>query len=141
MNLNRIRRSTTDSDDLLCAQVESYVHWRAQSRLVAESYRAWRRAETKERNFAFARYVAALDREEVAAGDYRRMLELVDQRWRRPRSAPGLRARWLRVMPSRRRRAGTKSLGASGDEQRPRRPRPRAVPKPPRKAHRTAGVG
>jgi hypothetical protein len=79
MNLNRIRRSRTDSDDLFCAQVESYVHWRAQSGLVAESYRAWRGAETRKRNVAFARYVAALDREELAAGDYRRVLELVEQ--------------------------------------------------------------
>jgi hypothetical protein len=79
MNLMRIRRNTTHSDDLLCDQMESYVNWRAESRLVAESYRAWRHAETKERRFAFARYVAALDREELAAGDYRRTLELVDQ--------------------------------------------------------------
>ena len=55
------------------------MNWRVQSRLVADSYRAWRRAETKERTFAFARYVAALDREELAAGDYRRALRLVDQ--------------------------------------------------------------
>ena len=78
MNLNRNRRNTTHSD-LLVAQIESYVKWRSQSRLVADSYRAWRRAETQERKFAFARYVAALDCEELAAGQYRRTLELVDQ--------------------------------------------------------------
>jgi hypothetical protein len=77
MNLNRIRRR--QPGDLLCAQMESYVNWHAQSRLVAESYRAWRRAGTKERKFAFARYVAALDREELAASDYRRTLELVER--------------------------------------------------------------
>jgi hypothetical protein len=79
MNLKRIRPNTARPGDLLCAQMESYVNWRAQSRLVAESYRAWRRAETKERRLTFARYAAALDREELAAGDYRRTLELVDQ--------------------------------------------------------------
>ena len=79
MKLKRIRRNANHSDELLCAQVESYVNWRAQSRLVAESYRVWRRAATRERRFAFARYVAALEREELAAGDYRRTLELVDQ--------------------------------------------------------------
>jgi hypothetical protein len=141
MNLNRIRRSTIDSDDLLCARVESYVHWRAQTRLVAESYRAWRRAETKERNFAFARYVSALDREELAAGEYRRMLELLDRRGNALARSLGSERGWLPAMPSRKRRAGTKILGGSGDERRPRRPRPRAVPKPPRKAHGTAGVG
>jgi hypothetical protein len=76
MNLNRIRRNLTPAEDLLCAQLESYVNWRAQTRSVAESYRAWRRAESDERQSAFARYVAALDREELAAGAYRRTLEL-----------------------------------------------------------------
>jgi hypothetical protein len=78
MNLNQIRRNTTHSD-LLVAQIESYVNWRSQSHLVAESYRSWRRADTKERKFAFARYVAALDCEELAAGRYRRTLEPVEQ--------------------------------------------------------------
>ena len=59
--------------------MESYVNWHAHRRLVAECYRAWRGAGAKERRFAFARYVAALDQEELAAGDYRRALELVDQ--------------------------------------------------------------
>ena len=79
MKLKRIRRSADLPGEVLCAQMESYVNWRAQSRLVAESYRVWRRAERKERQSAFARYVAALDREETAAGDYRRTLRLVDQ--------------------------------------------------------------
>jgi hypothetical protein len=79
MNLKRIHPNTTRPGDLLCAQLESYVNWRAQSRLVTESYRAWRRAETTERNRAFARYLAALDREEFAAGVYRRALEPIDQ--------------------------------------------------------------
>jgi hypothetical protein len=79
MKLKTLRRNTTSSDELLCAQVESYVTWHAHSRLVAESYRAWRRAGVNERRIAFARYVAALDLEELAAGDYRRALELVNQ--------------------------------------------------------------
>jgi hypothetical protein len=78
MNLKRSRRTATHPDDLLYAQMESYMNWRAQSRSVTDCYRAWRRAETEERTFAFARYVAALDREELAAGDYRRTLELVE---------------------------------------------------------------
>jgi hypothetical protein len=79
MNLRRTRRDETHHEDLLYVQMESYMNWRAQTRSVAESYRAWRRAETKERKVAFARYVAALDREELAAGDYQRTLELVNQ--------------------------------------------------------------
>jgi polysaccharide pyruvyl transferase WcaK-like protein len=77
MKLKTLRRKTTHPAALLCAQVESYVNWHAQSQVVAESYRAWKRAGAKERRIAFARYVAALDREEVAARDYRRTLEPV----------------------------------------------------------------
>jgi hypothetical protein len=77
MKLKTLRRNPTRSGELLCAQVESYVNWHAQSQVVAESYRAWKRAGAKERRLAFARYVTALDREELAAGDYRRTLELV----------------------------------------------------------------
>jgi hypothetical protein len=77
MNLNRSRRNHTS--ELLCAQLESYVSWRAQSRDVAESYRAWIGADTHERTVAFARYNAALDREELAALDYRRTLDLVGE--------------------------------------------------------------
>jgi hypothetical protein len=80
MKLKTLRRSTTRPNDLLCAQVESYVNWHAHSRLVAESYRAWKRAGAKERRGAFARYAAALDREELAAGNYRRALELAKKR-------------------------------------------------------------
>jgi hypothetical protein len=78
MKLKTLRRNPTRPGELLCAQAESYVNWHAHSQVVAESYRAWKRAGAKERRIAFARYVAALDREEVAAGDYRRTLELAN---------------------------------------------------------------
>jgi hypothetical protein len=79
MNLKRTRRDETLPEDLVYVQMASHMAWRAQTRPVAECYRAWRRAETKERRFAFARYVAALDREERPAGDYQRTLELASQ--------------------------------------------------------------
>jgi hypothetical protein len=66
-------------DDLLYAQLERYVNWRAETRSVAESYEAFRRAESHERAIAFARYVDALDREELAAGYYRRALGVDDR--------------------------------------------------------------
>ncbi len=77
MKLKRSTRQTTTSVELLDTQMESYMKWRAQSRRVAESYRNWKCAIGGERAVAFARYRAALDREELAAGDYRRALELV----------------------------------------------------------------
>jgi hypothetical protein len=61
----------------LDAQMESYMTWRAQSRRVADSYRSWKCAPGGERAIAFTRYMAALDREELAAGEYRRTLEPV----------------------------------------------------------------
>ena len=79
MKLRTSSRRTTHRLDLLDAQLESYVNWRAESRSVAESYRKWRHATDTQRRIAFDRYVAALDREEVAAGDYRRATELVHE--------------------------------------------------------------
>jgi hypothetical protein len=77
MKLKTLRRNTTRPGELLCAQAESYVNWHAQNQVVAEAYRAWKRAAAEERRIAFARYLAALDREELAAYDYRRTLEPV----------------------------------------------------------------
>ena len=76
----RLRRPIHAADprlDLLDAQLESYMNWRCETRFVAESYRRWRFAPSYQRAVAFERYVAALDREELAAGDYRRTTELV----------------------------------------------------------------
>lgn len=77
MTLRRPTRRVDRRLELLDAQLESYMNWRTETRFVAESYRKWRRAPTYQRAVAFERYVAALDREELAAGDYRRATELV----------------------------------------------------------------
>jgi hypothetical protein len=77
MKLKRSIRQTVTPVELLDAQMENYMKWRAQSSRVAESYRNWKCAPSSERAIAFTRYLAALDREELAAGDYRRALELL----------------------------------------------------------------
>jgi hypothetical protein len=64
-----------DRLDLLDATMESYVNWRDESRAVAECYRTWSLAVGRERDAAFDRYVAALDREEHAACGYRRLVD------------------------------------------------------------------
>jgi hypothetical protein len=74
MKLKRSTRQTVTRIDALDAQMDSYLRWRAQSRRVVESYRTWERASESERELAFTRYLAALDREEFAARDYRRTL-------------------------------------------------------------------
>ena len=79
MKLWSSSRRTIHRLDLLDAELESYVNWRAESRSVTDSYRRWRHATGYQRRVAFSRYVAALDREEVAAGDYRRATELVHE--------------------------------------------------------------
>jgi hypothetical protein len=76
MNLKRSPHRGTGRLELLDATLESYMNWRDKSRAVAESYRSWSVAVGSERDVAFDRYVAALDREEHAACGYRRLLEL-----------------------------------------------------------------
>jgi len=75
MNLKRPTRYRQRRLELLDMLEDSYVQWRDESRAVAESYRTWHSAAGSERDVAFDRYVAALDREEHAACGYRRVVE------------------------------------------------------------------
>jgi hypothetical protein len=75
MNLKRAPRDRSPRLELLDALMDSYVQWRDESRAVAESYRDWHSAAAPHRDAAFDDYLAALDREEDAACDYRRNVE------------------------------------------------------------------
>jgi hypothetical protein len=75
MNLKRAPRDRRPRLELLDALMDSYVQWRDESRAVAESYRDWHAAAASDRDAAFDGYFAALDREEDAACDYRRVVE------------------------------------------------------------------
>ena len=75
MNLKRPPRTHAARLEFLDALMDSYLHWRDESRVVAESYRNWRLAPRPDRDGAFDEYLAALDREEHAAGGYRRAVE------------------------------------------------------------------
>ncbi len=75
MKLKRSHHKGSGRLELLDATMDSYVHWRRESRAVAESYRNWSFAAGSERRVAFDRYVAALDREERAACGHRRVVE------------------------------------------------------------------
>lgn len=75
MNLKRAPRDRNPRLELLDAVMDSYLHWRAESRDVAESYRHWQSAAAPERDAAFDDYLAALDHEENAACNYRRVVE------------------------------------------------------------------
>jgi hypothetical protein len=75
MNLKRAPRTRAARLELLDALMDSYLHWRDESRAAAESYRSWRSAPRPGRDVAFDEYLAALDREEHAACGYRRAVE------------------------------------------------------------------
>lgn len=53
--------------------------WREECAAVASSYENWSRAESGDRALAFSAYVAALDREELAAASYRRLIAEIVQ--------------------------------------------------------------
>lgn len=59
---------------LVDALIEHYVSWREECAAVQSSYQNWSRAESGDRTLAFSAYVAALDREELAAKSYRRVI-------------------------------------------------------------------
>jgi hypothetical protein len=75
MNLKRAPRAHDARLARLDALMGSYLHWREESRAVAESYRNLRSASRPGRDGAFDDYLAALDREERAACAYRRVVE------------------------------------------------------------------
>ena len=75
MNLKRPPKTHAARLEFLDALMDSYLHWRDESRAVAESYRNWRSAPRPDRDVAFDEYLGALDREEHAAGGYRRAVE------------------------------------------------------------------
>ncbi len=59
---------------LVDALIEHYVSWREECAAVASSYESWSRAVGGDRGLAFSAYVAALDRDELAAASYRRLI-------------------------------------------------------------------
>jgi len=72
---SRARNALTGSGDAQGSVMHGYLRWRHESRTVAASYQTWLSAAGVEREEAFARYLAALDREEPAASGYRRLVE------------------------------------------------------------------
>jgi hypothetical protein len=81
MQLKTLFRSPASDAQLAGAHEASYASWREASDRVAEAYRSWTAAPRSERFLAHAAYMAALEREERAAGAYQELVE------RRPRGA------------------------------------------------------
>lgn len=70
MKLDTNRR-TTVGRALTDGLFQRYTSWRNQSDAVQRAYEAWVSSEGANRDLAYARYLAALDQEELAAADYR----------------------------------------------------------------------
>jgi hypothetical protein len=77
--MNRTRSSAvTPMSDIIDAVMDGYVTWREECAAVEAAYRTWRRAPAHHRTVAVDAYFAALDREEQAASEYRRLVELAE---------------------------------------------------------------
>ena len=77
--MNRKRPSAmTRISDLIDAVMDGYVSWREESAAVESAYRNWRQAAPNDEAILFDDYIAALDREEHAASEYRRLVELAE---------------------------------------------------------------
>jgi hypothetical protein len=59
---------------LIDEAADAYFEWREQSAAVEDAYRRWSIAASSETRVAFAAYVAALDREELASSFYARIV-------------------------------------------------------------------
>ncbi len=73
----KLKRSVLDapSSTLIDAMMDGYVSWREECAAVDKAYRDWLGARREDRADAFAAYSAALDREEYAAAEYRRLVD------------------------------------------------------------------
>jgi len=58
---------------------QRYLEWRDESAALDAAYRRWSRASQADRDFAFAVYNAALEREELASSQYQALLEAAER--------------------------------------------------------------
>ena len=69
----------TAADHLVDAMLDVYVRWREECLTVAWAYESWAGAQWQDKALAFDAYVAALEREQLAAASYRRFAEAVSR--------------------------------------------------------------
>jgi len=84
MNLRKSSPQTINPQ-LVDMLVDEYVTWREESAAVSAAYGEWTSAPRDERDGAYAAYVAALGREERAAGVYGELVGRI-QATSKPRS-------------------------------------------------------
>jgi hypothetical protein len=71
------RDGTAEQQRLVDAAVAAYVGWRAACTAVHDTYRSWVRAPAADAELAYTAYVTRLDREQVAAETYGRLMAKV----------------------------------------------------------------
>lgn len=64
---------------LVDALIGHYVSWREECAAVASSYENWNHAESGDEALALSAYVAALEREELAAASYRCLIAEIEE--------------------------------------------------------------
>ena len=77
MRPSKLARSPL-SKQLVDDVIDSYVMWREEASAVRAAYDGWMLADRDRSTIAFAAYVAALDREERAAHEYQRFVQMAD---------------------------------------------------------------
>jgi hypothetical protein len=113
-------------DKLIDDVMDAYVEWRQESAKVESAYRRWSIARLADPARAFAEYVAALDREELASISYaqiiRRTVVMLTRDRRRRSAAARRRARARRpARPRRRKRPLPRGTGPRAGRTRGRR--------------------
>ena len=74
----KTKSTVAPMSQLIDEVMDGYVTWREESAAVESAYHSWRSAGRDEEAVAFDDYFAALDREERAASEYRRLVELAE---------------------------------------------------------------
>jgi len=72
--------TTAPNSELIDAVMDAYIEWREESAEVTAAYRSFSGAPAPERTLAYDNYIAAVDREELAANVYMRLIEQVGGR-------------------------------------------------------------
>jgi hypothetical protein len=72
-----VERDTARDGWAIDELLERYVYWREECCAVRQAYQRWTDSERGERRLTYGGYLAALDREESAAGAYADQIERV----------------------------------------------------------------
>ena len=73
------RTAQDQVDSLVDELIDTYASWREECSAVEQAYDNWTGADPAEEKLAYSAYLAALDREDHAAGAYQRCAAKIDR--------------------------------------------------------------